>query len=123
MFGSLGTGELLVILLVALLIFGSKRMPEIGRAIGKGIREFNRARQEVTDTLTKLTNEVEKPINEINTQITDSFHPDLEIPTTPNPQETTPKSPQIQKDEETSSEEQQPYLALLAASRRTQIKE
>ncbi|MCZ7651155.1 MAG: twin-arginine translocase TatA/TatE family subunit [Thermoanaerobaculia bacterium] len=43
MFGSLGFPELLFILVLALLIFGPKRLPEIGRTIGKGLAEFRRA--------------------------------------------------------------------------------
>ena len=42
MFG-IGFSELLVILLVCLLLFGANRLPEIGRGIGKGIRNFNDA--------------------------------------------------------------------------------
>ncbi len=38
--GSLGMGEMLVILLVILLIFGAKKLPEIGSGLGKGIRGF-----------------------------------------------------------------------------------
>jgi len=49
MFG-LGTTELLIILGVILLIFGPSRLPEIGRAIGRGIREFRSAAKEMEDT-------------------------------------------------------------------------
>jgi sec-independent protein translocase protein TatA len=42
MFG-IGFPELLVILLVCLLLFGANRLPEIGRALGEGIREFKKA--------------------------------------------------------------------------------
>ncbi len=40
---SLGFGEIVVILILALLIFGPKRLPEMGRQIGKSMREFRRA--------------------------------------------------------------------------------
>lgn len=43
MFGSLGLPELIFILALALLIFGPKRLPEIGRTLGKGLGEFRRA--------------------------------------------------------------------------------
>ena len=39
-FGGLGMWEVLLIMLVALLVFGAKRLPEIGSSLGKGIREF-----------------------------------------------------------------------------------
>jgi sec-independent protein translocase protein TatA len=38
-----GTGELIVILCIVLLLFGGKRLPEIARSLGKGIREFKQA--------------------------------------------------------------------------------
>lgn len=40
MFGGLGVGELLLLFLVLLLLFGAKRIPEIARGLGKGIRNF-----------------------------------------------------------------------------------
>ena len=39
-FGSIGAGELLILLLVILLVFGPKRLPEMGRSLGRGMREF-----------------------------------------------------------------------------------
>ena len=47
MFGSLGMGEMIVIFLVVLLLFGAKRLPEIGSSLGKGIREFKGAIREI----------------------------------------------------------------------------
>lgn len=44
-----GPLEIVVILMVILLLFGAKRLPEIGRALGEGIREFKRAIQEGHD--------------------------------------------------------------------------
>jgi TatA/E family protein of Tat protein translocase len=46
MFG-IGTTELLVILFIILLVFGSKKLPELARGLGKGINEFKRASQEI----------------------------------------------------------------------------
>jgi TatA/E family protein of Tat protein translocase len=43
MFGSLGGPELLLILLLALLIFGPRKLPEIGRTVGKSLAEFRKA--------------------------------------------------------------------------------
>jgi sec-independent protein translocase protein TatA len=47
MFPSIGMPELLVIMLVVLLLFGSKRLPELARGLGKSIREFKKATDEV----------------------------------------------------------------------------
>jgi len=43
MFGSLGFGEILLILLIVILIFGSSRISEVGRGLGEGIRNFKKA--------------------------------------------------------------------------------
>lgn len=47
LFMSLGGTEIFVILLVVLLLFGGKKIPELARGIGKGIREFNAAKSSV----------------------------------------------------------------------------
>ena len=44
---NVGPAELIVILLVALIIFGPKRLPEIGKTVGKGLREFRKATQDI----------------------------------------------------------------------------
>lgn len=46
---NVGFSELLVIFIVALVVFGPKKLPEIGRALGRGLREFRQAASEVTD--------------------------------------------------------------------------
>jgi sec-independent protein translocase protein TatA len=50
MFG-IGTSELLLIMVIALLVFGAKRLPEIGMAIGKGLRQFQRSLNEIQRTV------------------------------------------------------------------------
>ena len=49
--GSLGMGEIILIFLVVLLLFGAKRLPEIGSALGKGIREFKGSVKEIEGEL------------------------------------------------------------------------
>ncbi len=51
MFGSIGGTELLIILVIALVMFGPKRLPELGRTIGKGLREFRRASNDLKRSL------------------------------------------------------------------------
>ena len=51
MLGNLGMPEILLIMVIALLVFGAKRLPEIGSSLGKGIREFKRSMKEVTDDI------------------------------------------------------------------------
>ncbi|MGQ0669794.1 MAG: Sec-independent protein translocase subunit TatA/TatB [Actinomycetota bacterium] len=48
---NIGPLELMLILIVALLVVGPKRLPEVGRSIGKGLREFRRAQDEVRQSL------------------------------------------------------------------------
>jgi sec-independent protein translocase protein TatA len=48
MFGHLGMPELLVILGIVVLIFGARRIPEIARSMGRGIKEFKKAGEEIT---------------------------------------------------------------------------
>ena len=47
MFGKIGIPELLLILALALLVFGPSKLPDIGKSLGKGIREFKKATTEI----------------------------------------------------------------------------
>jgi len=51
MFENIGMGELLIILLVVLIFFGPKKIPEMAQGIGKGMREFKKAVKGVEDDL------------------------------------------------------------------------
>lgn len=51
MFGRIGPMELILILVIALIIFGPKKLPEIGKAIGNAIREFKKHSSKATDDL------------------------------------------------------------------------
>ncbi|MFA6955583.1 MAG: Sec-independent protein translocase protein TatB [Thermoanaerobaculia bacterium] len=51
MFGSLGFPELMLIFLVALIVFGPRKLPDIGRTIGKALGEFRRATNDLKSTL------------------------------------------------------------------------
>lgn len=53
MFGSFGGMEILIILMVILLFFGAKRIPELARGIGQGINEFRKASDEIKKELEK----------------------------------------------------------------------
>jgi TatA/E family protein of Tat protein translocase len=52
MFDNVGMCELIVILIVVLLLFGSKKIPDIAQSLGKGIREFKKSIKEVEDQIT-----------------------------------------------------------------------
>ena len=57
MLGSIGFPELLVIFVIALIVFGPRRLPEIGKALGQGISEFKRASKELQN---RIEDEIEK---------------------------------------------------------------
>ena len=61
--GGLGMGEIILIFLVVLLLFGAKRLPEIGSSLGKGIREFKSSVREIEGELkAPLEDEDEKSV-------------------------------------------------------------
>ena len=51
MFGSIGMPELLIIFVIALIIFGPRKLPELGRSLGKSLGEFKRASNDLRNTL------------------------------------------------------------------------
>jgi TatA/E family protein of Tat protein translocase len=51
MFGSIGMPELLIIFVIALIIFGPRKLPELGRSLGRSLGEFKRASNELRSTL------------------------------------------------------------------------
>jgi sec-independent protein translocase protein TatA len=57
MFGNLGTGEIILILVIVLIFFGAKKIPELAQGLGKGLREFRKAARDIQE-------EVEKPAEE-----------------------------------------------------------
>jgi TatA/E family protein of Tat protein translocase len=51
MFGSIGFGEMLILLTIALVIFGPRKLPELGRSLGRSLNEFKKASNELRSTL------------------------------------------------------------------------
>ena len=64
--GNLGTGEMILIVLVILLLFGAKRIPDLARGLGKGIREFKDATNEIKSDIEKSANNNDRPNNNNN---------------------------------------------------------
>ena len=63
MFGSLGMPVLIVIFVIALIIFGPRKLPELGRSLGKSIAEFKRASNELKSTLEEEIRLEEQRVN------------------------------------------------------------
>ncbi len=57
LFGSLGTPEVLIIVFVILLLFGGKKIPELMRGLGKGVRSFKQGMNEIED-------EIKRPVDD-----------------------------------------------------------
>jgi sec-independent protein translocase protein TatA len=59
--GVLGTNEIIIILVIVLLLFGGRKIPELMRGLGKGVREFNDAKTNVKREIEENINEVKNP--------------------------------------------------------------
>jgi TatA/E family protein of Tat protein translocase len=59
MFTSIGTPEILVIFLIALLLFGADKLPELARGVGKGMNEFRKASDNLKSELEKSKNDIQ----------------------------------------------------------------
>ncbi len=61
MFGNIGTGEILLVILFILIFFGAKKIPELAQGLGKGIREFRKAAREVQEDVEKEVKKIDEP--------------------------------------------------------------
>ena len=52
---SLGAPEIIIIFFVILLLFGAKKLPELAKGLGKGIKEFKKAKNDVSEEINKVT--------------------------------------------------------------------
>jgi TatA/E family protein of Tat protein translocase len=74
----LGTQELIVIFLVAFLVFGPKKLPELGRTLGKGIRELKAAMRGVRESMAEATEDVTEEVKDVHSDLKDSVQKSLE---------------------------------------------
>ena len=61
---SLGPWEIALVILVVIILFGGKKLPELARGLGLGLREFKKAKQEIKDEVNNVTEEVKDIENE-----------------------------------------------------------
>ncbi|MDW8050956.1 MAG: twin-arginine translocase TatA/TatE family subunit [Armatimonadota bacterium] len=71
MFGSVGFTEILVLFIIALLIFGPRKLPEIARSVGQAMREFKKAGEEVARS-------IEEPVDDLRQRIQQTLEFDEE---------------------------------------------
>lgn len=69
--GKIGTGELVLILIIALIIFGPSKLPELGRAVGKTLNEFKKVSKEFKEDLS-LEDTPKKAKNEVKAEKTET---------------------------------------------------
>ncbi|MEP7374897.1 MAG: twin-arginine translocase TatA/TatE family subunit [Chitinophagaceae bacterium] len=59
--GVLGTNEIIIILIIVLLMFGGRKIPELMKGLGKGVREFNDAKSNVKKEIEESANDIKTP--------------------------------------------------------------
>lgn len=59
--GALGTNEIIIILVIVLLLFGGRKIPELMRGLGKGVREFNDAKTSVKKEIEENAADIKNP--------------------------------------------------------------
>ncbi|MBI2822002.1 MAG: twin-arginine translocase TatA/TatE family subunit [Acidobacteria bacterium] len=79
MFGSLGFSEILIIFLVALIIFGPRKLPELGKSLGRGLAEFKKASNDLKRTWEEEVRAEDEKIRELtDTSATSATLPPLD---------------------------------------------
>ena len=63
---SLGPWEIALVIIVIIILFGGKKLPELARGLGLGLREFKKAKQEIKDEVKNVAEDVEDIENEID---------------------------------------------------------
>jgi len=112
MFGSLGVPELLLIFAVILIVFGPRRIPEIGRTLGKALGEFRKATDDLKSTierevrieeLKKITPQVVTPFESVSRVEPASESPSLQVAEPASGTQESTSSPEPLGDSETRS--------------------
>jgi TatA/E family protein of Tat protein translocase len=93
MFG-IGMPELILILAIALIVLGPKRLPEIARALGKGLSGFRRATDELKEELRQVDEDIERSSPQATPQDDPFLAKKTETPPTPSP---TPPAEESEK--------------------------
>jgi sec-independent protein translocase protein TatA len=87
--GPLGIPEIIAIFIVALVVFGPKKLPELGKSLGKGLREFNKAKNELKATWDEQLREAEKQLQETKETVHEPVREAIAAVNSTTPAETT----------------------------------
>jgi len=95
MFGlfNLGGGEIILILALVLILFGAKKLPELAKGLGTGIKEFKKATREVTEEVSNAMEETPPPPKRLPTNANTSSAPVTAETTHVEPAQTVPQTP------------------------------
>ena len=85
MLGSIGMPELILIFVVALLVFGPKKLPEIGKSLGKGLAEFKKASDDLKKTIESEIEQGKQEAASVKAQVTEVKSSIAELPTIVSP--------------------------------------
>jgi sec-independent protein translocase protein TatA len=85
MFGSIGMPELIIILVIALIIFGPRKLPELGKSLGRSLNEFKRASTDLQNTLEQEIRLEEQKETQAKTRPADTPFPSTDDPDTATP--------------------------------------
>src|SRR4051794_1292556 len=108
---NLGFSELILIFIIALLVFGPKKLPELGKSLGKGLKEFRKATEDLKSNWDEHIKDVERSVDDVKSTVHEATRdiPDLKAdlysaasPSYP-PSPAEPPAPE--KPDQTTSEE------------------
>ncbi|TVQ93978.1 MAG: hypothetical protein EA393_01340 [Bacteroidetes bacterium] len=107
LFGISG-GEIFIILLLILLFFGPKKIPEIARAMGKGINEIKKVQRDINAEINRYSDELETPVKQVKEDI-EGFREGLNKAADINDIESSEKDDKFKQQEQSASDEELPY--------------
>lgn len=95
MFGSIGMPELILIFIVALLVFGPKKLPELGKSLGRGLAEFKKASEDLKRTIEDEIEQGKREAEAVKKQVSETGSALAGIPSAvppPVPEATVPRA-------------------------------